>query len=192
MKRLLLRLVPALALLGCAVEPNDPPESAEAAADDATPATPRPAEERWRAIEREIRTEFPGVRQLSTADLAAQVSGGGRPLLLDVREADEFAVSHLEGARLATDVDMALAQLEGVPRDEPVVVYCSVGYRSSRLAAELAERGFTDVANLEGSIFAWANEGRPVVRGDAPADEVHPYDASWGELLRADLRAERK
>ncbi len=44
--------------------------------------------------------------------------------------------------------------------------------------------------NLKGSIFQWANEGRPVVRDGEPVREVHPYDAVWGRLLDRDLRAD--
>jgi len=74
---------------------------------------------------------------------------------------------------------------------QPIVVYCSVGYRSSALAEKLARAGMTNVFNLEGSIFAWANEGRPVYRGDTllnPA-QVHPFNTKWGQLLRPELRA---
>jgi hypothetical protein len=39
------------------------------------------------------------------------------------------------------------------------------------------------VFNLEGSLFQWANEGRPVYRDDVPVQAIHPYDARWGRLL---------
>jgi 3-mercaptopyruvate sulfurtransferase SseA len=65
------------------------------------------------------------------------------------------------------------------------VLYCSVGYRSSMAAEQLAKLGYTDVQNLEGSLFAWANAGHPLEGGD----RVHPYDAKWGELLDPRLRA---
>ena len=44
-------------------------------------------------------------------------------------------------------------------------------------------QGVTTAVNLEGSIFAWANEGLPVYRGETEVDEVHPFDDSWGTLL---------
>ena len=69
-----------------------------------------------------------------------------------------------------------------------MVVYCSVGYRSAELARKLTARGHANVANLEGSLFAWANEGRPVYAGTRLADRVHPYDAAWGSLLKPELR----
>jgi 3-mercaptopyruvate sulfurtransferase SseA len=69
-------------------------------------------------------------------------------------------------------------------------VYCSVGYRSARIVERLRAAGHSDVRNLRGSIFQWANEGRPVVRGDSTVHKVHPFDATWGRLLNADLRAD--
>ena len=110
-------------------------------------------------------------------------------MLLDVREPAEYAVSHLAGARqVEPGTDPATLDL---PMDSRVVTYCSVGYRSADYGRTLRRAGFTDVRNLEGSIFQWANEGRPIVRGDGqPARKVHPYNKTWGLLLRPGLRAD--
>lgn len=147
----------------------------------------------WAAMLALVRERFPKVPQLSTAELAAWRSDAARPQpqLLDAREPAEFAVSHLPGAiRVAPEATakVILAQIEP---GRPVVVYCSVGYRSSRLAARLMEGGRPDVHNLEGSIFAWANEGRPLVTSDekSAATRVHPFDAIFGKLLKPELRA---
>ncbi len=149
----------------------------------------------WSTTLKMIRAKFPGVAQLSTDSLqvwleaAPDRPGRESPLLLDVREKEEYEVSHLEGALLATSEKEALQALEDVPPDQPVVLYCSVGYRSSEMAGYLEKKGFRKVFNLEGSIFAWANEGRPVYRGDDRAHVVHPYDRVWGKLLKKALRA---
>lgn len=138
-----------------------------------------------------VRERFPRVRQLSTAELAAWMADPARaaPVLLDVRAEEEFEVSHLRGAR-RVDPGCAAAELVStLPPGGQVVVYCSVGYRSSRCANRLIEVGFTDVANLDGSIFQWANEGRPVERDGEVVHAVHPYDRVWGSLLRPELRA---
>ena len=55
-----------------------------------------------------------------------------------------------------------------------MVAYCSVGYRSAGLTDELGQRGYTRVCNLEGSLFQWANEGRPLVNADGRVNVVHP------------------
>lgn len=146
----------------------------------------------WAAMLALVRERFPQVSQLSTAELAAWRNDAARPqpVLLDAREPAEFAVSRLPGAvRVAPDTT-AKAILARIEPGRPVVVYCSVGYRSSRLAARLTEGGRRDVHNLEGSIFAWANEGRPLVAGDEQsAKQVHPFDAGFGKLLKPELRA---
>lgn len=137
----------------------------------------------WDSLITTIRRKFPGVRQLTTRELAAWLADTQRPapILIDARDPKEFAVSHLLKAHNATSVDAV--QTLNLPKSQPIVVYCSVGYRSSALAEKLAEAGFTQVANLEGSLFAWANEGRTVYRGTNAVAEVHPYDAKWGQLL---------
>ena len=58
--------------------------------------------------------------------------------------------------------------MEAFARDTPIVVYCSVGYRSARVARWLGRQGFTNVRNLDGSLFAWANEGRPMEADGRP------------------------
>jgi rhodanese-related sulfurtransferase len=136
-------------------------------------------------IQDTIRKRFPSVRQLSPAALAAWLADETRPapLLVDVREAAEFGVSHLKNAVHITAVRDIKARL--ATPDSPVVVYCSVGYRSSAVAQDLIRLGCTNVWNLEGSIFAWANAGHPVYRGTNPVSEVHPYSAKWGRLLES-------
>ncbi len=132
-----------------------------------------------------VRTDFPGVRHISTTDLADWQADPAReaPLLLDTRVVEEYEVSHLRGAVLA-DSDPAIQEaLQGQGYDRGIVLYCSVGYRSSEAAQDLQQLGYLNVYNLEGSIFAWANEGRPVVRDGEAVSEVHPFDEDWGVLL---------
>lgn len=138
-----------------------------------------------------IRLRFPDVPQTSTDELAAWLADGSRaaPQLLDVRAADEYVVSHLRGA-VRVDPDASAAEvLARIDPRRPVVAYCSVGYRSSVLVQRLRDAGFTQAANLEGSIFAWANEGRPLESAAGAVSVVHPYDATYGRLLEEAHRA---
>ena len=145
---------------------------------------------RWDWTLAEIRETFPNVAHLTTQQLADRQGRGEPVLLLDARTAEEFQVSHLDGAVRATTVRTALDAIQADSRQPTVVVYCSVGYRSSRLVSRLTAHGIKNVFNLEGSLFQWANEGRPLVRGDQQATRVHPYDDDWGKLLNDVLRAE--
>jgi rhodanese-related sulfurtransferase len=141
----------------------------------------------WAAIKALIHLRFPQVRSLTVTDLADRLRQDSPPLLLDARTPAEYQVSHLPGARLVPD---SLDQLRGWPdfqNHRPIVVYCSVGYRSARLVEQLQSMGFDPVFNLEGSIFEWANAGHPVYCGQTVVHQVHPYNSRWGQLLRSDL-----
>ena len=54
----------------------------------------------------------------------------------------------------------------------------------------LGRQGFTNVRHLDGSLFAWANEGRPMVSDGRPVREVHPYNDFWGRLLKPEVRSD--
>lgn len=140
------------------------------------------------AIKRKVRRHFPRVEQLQTEELARLLAAGEQVVLVDVRRADEYAVSHLPGAR-HLDPGAKPPWLEDVDPEARIVAYCSLGWRSSQMAQTLSEAGFRRVANLEGSIFQWAREGRPLARGEQPARSVHPYSPAWAFLVPRALRA---
>ena len=145
------------------------------------------------AVEATVRSQFPGVPTVTTDQLAlALVDSASAPLLLDARQPDEYAVSHLPGAlRINPDArgqDLAAA-VAAIPDGRDVVVYCSVGYRSAGLVQRLREAGARRVSNLEGSIFRWANEGRPLAGARGADGLVHPFSDSWGRLLDPEHRA---
>lgn len=142
-------------------------------------------------IQRDIEEDHPGVRHMPTAELAAHQSGTDTILLLDIREVDEYAVSHIEHAER---VDPAISRRDFLKlygnriKGRIVVFYCSVGVRSSKLADRLQDDllalGAVSVWNLKGSIFAWHNEARRLHSNGKETPYVHPYDAYWSELLQ--------
>ena len=105
----------------------------------------------------------------------------------DIRRTDEFAVSHLPHARHVPP-DTSDSDLQNILPDakQTIVVYCAVGYRSAQMARRLQALGHTNVINLEGAIFAWAEAGLPLEGGN----KVHPYNAMGRRMLRDDLEAE--
>ena len=105
------------------------------------------------------------------------------PVYLDARELEEYQVSHLPGAlHLGYDHPDYL-QLNKLPKNTPIVVYCTIGYRSERMAEELKSRGFSQVFNLYGSIYAWILDGNPIVNNRGPVQRVHTYNEKWGSFL---------
>lgn len=137
-----------------------------------------------------VRSRFPTVQQLSTEALSGWFADTNRPvpLLLDVRTEAEFAMSHLPKARRVEPGSDPVRLAAELPTNRPVVVYCSVGWRSSELAERLRKAGVTNVINLEGSIFAWANEGRPLETDGKSSAVVHPYNSTFSKLLKPERR----
>lgn len=139
----------------------------------------------WDRIIKDIRLKFPTVKHISTEELQKWLTyqDTAKPVLIDRRERVEYDVSHLQGAMPAKDIEEALKIIEKAGKDRPIVVYCSLGYRSSELARQLGKEGVTNIYNLEGSIFKWANEGRPVYHGERQVHVVHPFDSKWRNFL---------
>jgi rhodanese-related sulfurtransferase len=88
-------------------------------------------------------------------------------VLVDVREEDEYADGHVEGAHcIALSV---LPDRSGeVPADAPVYVICALGGRSAKAVEFLRGQG-VDAVNVAGGTNGWVDSGRPVVAGPSPA-----------------------
>jgi rhodanese-related sulfurtransferase len=93
-----------------------------------------------------------------------------RPLLLDVREPDEFTDVRAPGAVLLP-MSSFTERLDELPADRPLLVICHMGGRSAAVAGYLARTGRTDVANVTGGMDAWERAGLPVRRGPVQAGE---------------------
>jgi len=115
----------------------------------------------------------------------AEVRQQGGILFLDAREIEEYQVSHVPEARWVGYDDFSLERLQGVAKDRPIVVYCSVGYRSERVAEKLMAGGFTRVSNLYGGIFEWANQGCPLENREGPTRAIHTYNRAWSKWVKA-------
>lgn len=97
------------------------------------------------------------VRDIDTHQARELAENGA--LLLDVREPNEWASGHIEGA-----IHIPLGDLDpaSIPAHAPVVAVCRSGNRSSKAALKLLGSG-RDVVNMAGGMKAWQNAGLPVV-----------------------------
>jgi len=77
--------------------------------------------------------------------------------VIDVREKHEWDAGHIEGAR-HVPLSKLQSELETIPRDRDVVLYCHMGGRSARGLAMLQSAGFTRAAHLKGGYAAWVKE----------------------------------
>ncbi len=105
-------------------------------------------------------------------------------VLLDARALEEYQISHIEGAKWVGYEEFDAESVAEVNRDQTVVVYCSVGYRSERIGEKLEDLGFNNVYNLYGGIFEWVNQGQEVqTETGENTDQVHCYSKLWGVWL---------
>ena len=115
----------------------------------------------------------------------AQVKEEQQCIFLDARERNEFDVSHIKNAVWVGYKNFSVKQLKGIDKNEKIIVYCSIGYRSEKVAEKLIEAGYTNVSNLYGGIFGWVNDGNLVYKNsNKPTSEVHAYNHLWSKWLR--------
>lgn len=87
----------------------------------------------------------------------------GSPLIIDIRERDEFVDGHIQGCEFIPRgfLDMKLESIEG-NRDREILLYCAGGTRSLLAAKSLEDIGYTNVASVAGGFTAWKQEGYPI------------------------------
>jgi len=109
-----------------------------------------------------------GVPSISVQDAAAAVERGagdpGGPLLVDVRERDEFVAQRAVGGVLLP-ISEFVARHGELPRDRPLLMICAAGSRSASATMYLTQNGWPDVRNVVGGTQAWAAAGLPTRSG---------------------------
>lgn len=94
---------------------------------------------------------------ISVEELASRRAGEPNLVLLDVREPDEVAAAHIDGAVYIPmrEIPQRIGELDA---SAPTAVLCKVGARSGRVAEYLAANGFSNVVNVDGGIDAYAEK----------------------------------
>jgi rhodanese-related sulfurtransferase len=103
--------------------------------------------------------------------------------ILDAREKEEFEVSHLPGAKWIGYDTFNLKNVAKLEKNQPVLIYCTVGARSQDIGKRLQDAGFNQVFNLYGGIIQWANDGKTLETAGKPTQKVHTYTRAWGIWL---------
>ncbi|HEV8516268.1 MAG TPA: MBL fold metallo-hydrolase [Candidatus Limnocylindrales bacterium] len=101
---------------------------------------------------------------LATGERDVPAANGRGPLILDVRQRDEFERAHIPGSVHLMAGDLP-ERLDRLPRDRPIVTICASGYRSSVAASLLRQAGFERVGWVSGGVPSWRAAGYPVERG---------------------------
>lgn len=105
-----------------------------------------------------------GVTNLSAAE-AVLMLNRGKPLILDVRDATEFATGHIQGAKNIPLAELAnrLKEIEKF-KDKPVLVHCQRGMRAKSAIKILKAQQFSQLNNLQGGLDAWVEAKLPLVK----------------------------
>lgn len=107
-----------------------------------------------------------------------------RYTFLDAREIEEYGVSHIQDAIHIGYEDFDLKSLTAIDKDTPIIIYCSIGYRSEKIGKLLIDAGYSSVLNLYGSIFEWVNQHHPVYNtSGVEAASIHSYNRAWSKWI---------
>jgi hydroxyacylglutathione hydrolase len=100
------------------------------------------------------------ITQIGARDFLASMESPRRPLIVDVRSAQEWGNDHLHGA-VHIPLPQLLRRIGGISRNEPLTVVCGSGYRSSIAASLLEAEGFERLVNVMGGMHAIRHAKRP-------------------------------
>ena len=122
------------------------------------------------------------LHKLSPAQVRDRLDGG-QAVLVDIREADEFARVHIKGAQLQPLSQWERAHLTIDPADD-VIFTCRSGMRTGGACDRLAARVSGDAYVLDGGINAWQSAGLPVESdADAPLEIMRQVQIAAGSLV---------
>jgi hydroxyacylglutathione hydrolase len=115
----------------------------------------------WRSEERPVKR----VELIEPDALAERLGAQGEPVVLDVRDHDEFAQAHIPGS-VHVPYGELMDRLGELPSDRPVATICSTGKRSGLAASLLQREGFGEVVHVgHGGVETWRRGGHPVETG---------------------------
>ncbi len=125
------------------------------------------------AMYRGYAREFPAVEEIEPR-AAMALAESGRVVFVDVRSKKEQAVSMLPGAVTEEEFLKDPDRYKGFT----LIGYCTISYRSGKLAEKLKRRGIRMV-NLRGGLLAWVHDGGKVYDRDGETRRIHVYGRKW-------------
>ena len=110
-----------------------------------------------------------GVANVSATE-AVMLMSRSKPLILDVRDATEFAAGHIQGAKNIPMAELAgrIKEIEKF-KDKPVLVHCQRGMRAKSACSILRAQQFSQLNNLQGGLDTWVEAKLPLIKGGVKA-----------------------
>ena len=107
----------------------------------------------------------PPVPALNPQELSELLKSATHPLVVDVREPEEYQEGHIAGSKLIPLGELHL-HLNELSKDTDIVCVCASGSRSSVATRQLVSAGYKAI-NMNGGMFTWQRSGLPVKKGQA-------------------------
>ena len=110
-----------------------------------------------------------GVANVSATE-AVMLMSRSKPLILDVRDATEFASGHIQGAKNIPMAELAgrIKEIEKF-KDKPVLVHCQRGMRAKSACSILRAQQFSQLSNLQGGLDTWVEAKLPLIKAGVKA-----------------------
>lgn len=101
-----------------------------------------------------------GANNIEPAEANTKLKGKPAPLLIDVREPEEYREGHVAGAKLIPLGELG-KRINELPKDREILCICASGSRSSVATRQLISLGYT-VLNVRGGMMGWYRAGLPI------------------------------
>lgn len=138
------------------------------------------------------------IEELMPWDLEEKLSFENKPMIVDIREKDEFEAMHIEGSILAPrgilesccdyDYDETIPALAAA-RNQEIVIVCRSGNRSALAAFTMKTMGYNNISSLKTGLKGWNEYDQPLI--DINTVDVDPDDADefFNTILRDDQKS---
>ena len=146
---------------------------------------------RWERAKDTVRNRYPAIPRIDAMQLKDWFDRreGPRPFVIDVRSQAEYDFSRLPGAKHMGISETPAKFGLGEKTDVPLIIYDAIGADSSAVVDSLIKLGYKQVQAIEGGIFEWALQGKPMEGPAGPVTKVNPGTSPHAKLLKRSLRA---
>jgi len=107
----------------------------------------------------------PPLPSLNAMELSEKLKSGKRPLLVDVRQPEEYRSGHIAGSKLIPLGDLS-KRIDELPKDKEIICVCASGSRSRSATKFLVDAGF-NAFDMKGGMFMWQRAQLPIKKGSA-------------------------
>jgi rhodanese-related sulfurtransferase len=107
----------------------------------------------------------PPLPSLSAGELNEKLKNGKRPLLVDVRQPQEYRSGHIAGSKLIPLGDLS-KRIHELPKDKEIICVCASGSRSRSATKLLVDAGL-NAFDMKGGMFMWQRAQLPIKKGNA-------------------------